>query len=212
MVHDLGAGHAHHYLHAINETMCMAYRFLNDILGPLNGFELSNCNVVMMSPDLYVEMIRDYDICCIEYSAKVTGKPPLCFLHHCDVKVESFAEAYRELPGVHTLQASYMSDITRIYEVWPEVKFSAMVSPVDLLNKSESDLFEDIDKCVAAGANDLAIWNIDPKCAPDMLQGLFSKLEDIANKHNRKPVFSVTPFSWEELDWEFPQYRNQKSY
>jgi hypothetical protein len=36
---------------------------------------------------------------------------------------------------------------------------------------------------------------------------LFSRIEDIAFKFQRKASFWVIPFTWEELDWEFPDYR-----
>jgi len=197
---------AHHYLQVLAETMCMTYRFVTGLFGPIKGFPLGNCNVTMMSPQLYAKMIRQYDIQCVEYAASLAGKPPHCDLHHCDVKTEPFAQAYSEIPGLHSLQGSYESDIAQIQRVLPDVLFSAMISPVDLLNKPAAQLHHDIDHCIAAGANDLAIWNIDPQFGPARVRELFSLITKIAARCGKTAKFTVVPLTWEEMAWEFPTY------
>jgi len=196
-----------HYLEVITETMCLTHRFITNLFGSIDGFPLGNCNVVMMSPDLYVEMIRDYDIQCVEYAAQLTGKEPSCNLHHCNVKVDPFVEAYSTIPGLHTVQGSYLSDIKKFHQILPDVNFSAMVSPSDLLNKSLGQIEEELNWCLATGAHDLAIWDIDPDFSPQRSVELLRIIEKVATKNNRKPEFAVIPISWEELDWEFPIYQ-----
>ncbi len=201
---------AKHYLDVICETMCMAYRFISDLFGPIDGFPLANCNVTMMSPELYVEMVREYDIRCVEYAARLTKKPPCCDLHHCNAKTGPFAEAYSAIPGLRSLQGSYLSDIRRIRRRLAHVSFSAMVNPVDILTKPAEELDKELDDCLANKPHDLAIWDIDPDCTPSEIQDLFRRLELIASRHGRKPVFCVIPITWEELDWEFPIYRDRE--
>lgn len=198
---------AGHYLAVIRETMCMAYRFIRKLFGPADGFPLSNCNVNLMGPRLYAEMVREYDIQCVEYAARLMDKPPCCNLHHCNVKVDAFAEAYRAIPGLRCLQASHLSDINGIHRVLPDVSFSAMVNPVEFLTKPPEQLDEELDACIAGNPCDLAIWDIDAGCGPSEMQSLFRRLEQIAASHDRKAVFTVIPITWEELDWEFPCYR-----
>lgn len=197
---------AHHYLGVIKETMCLAYRFISKTFGPIEGFPLGNCNVTMISPAVYEEMIRPYDIGCVEYAAALSGNDPCCDLHHCDVKTEPFARSYSAVPGLRSLQGSYHSDISQIKEVLPCTKFSAMVSPVELMNRSACDIIEDIDKCIAQGAADLAIWDIDAACTPEKMATFLEHIRDVCRTHHRSAVFHVIPFSWEELAWEFPAY------
>jgi len=199
---------AHHYLNVIQKTMCLAYKFISETFGPTDGFPLGNCNVTMISPDLYSEMIRQYDVNCVEYAARITSKPACCDLHHCDVKTEPFAEPYSKIPGLRILQGSYHSNIKKIIEVLPGTNFSAMISPVEVLNRPMIEIARDIDKCIADGANDLAIWDIDTACGLEKLVEFFEKISKIAQKHNKEASFAVTPFSWEELAWEFPVYVN----
>lgn len=199
---------AQHYLNVIKDSMCLAYKFISEIFGPVEGFPLGNCNVTMISPALYDEMIRQHDIDCVEYASRITGKEPCCDLHHCDVKTEPFAQSYSKIPGLRSLQGSYHSDIKKIIEVIPQTKFSAMINPVELLNRPLEDIIADIDKSIEQGAHDLAVWDIDTACEPAKMSDFFSKINQTAQKHNKQAKFSIIPFSWEELAWEFPQYVN----
>ncbi len=201
---------AHHYMNVIKETMCMAYSFITEIFGQIKGFPLGNCNVTMMSPELYDAMICQYDIDCVNYAAAVTGKEPWCDLHHCDVKTEPFADVYNKIPGLNSLQGSYHSNIKEILEKNKNLKFSAMISPVELLNRSMEEVIQDIEKSVAAGTDNLAVWDIDPAFGPGKTRELFSSITMIAEKHGRSASFSIIPISWEELAWEFPEYQQKE--
>lgn len=203
---------ARHYLAAITESICLAYRFASDIFDPLEGFALGNCNVVMMSPALYAEMVREYDVRCVEYAAKLNGADPRCNLHHCNVPAEAFAEAYSLIPGVQSVQASYLSDVRKVKQAMPQASFSAMVNPAHLLSRPLAGVCEDVDRCIADGATDLAVWDIDPGCGPRQMSELLDRLTDVASAHGRRPSFTVIPFAWEELDWEFRQYRGEEPF
>jgi hypothetical protein len=194
---------ARRYMDVITETMCMAYKFITDLFGPIDGFPLGNCNVTMISPELYIDMIRDYDIRCVQFASGLTKKPPSCNIHHCNVNTEPFAEAYRAIPGLKSLQGSCLSDISKIHAALPEVNFSAMINPVDLISKPLRPIAEQLEYCISQNASDLAIWDIDTSFEPDTMVKLFSLIEEIAGKHLRKAFFDVIPFTWEELDWEF---------
>jgi hypothetical protein len=197
---------ARQYLGVITETMCLAYQFITKLFGPMDGFPLGNCNVTMISPQLYIDMIHEHDIHCVRFAANLAKKAPSCNLHHCNVKTEPFAQAYRSIPGLKSLQGSCLSDMEIIHAVLPEVSFSAMVNPVDLISKPARAVEEQLEYCISRGAADLAIWDIDTSFGPDNMVALFSRIEEIATKFHRTAVFDVIPFTWEELDWEFPVY------
>jgi hypothetical protein len=205
-------GLAHHYLGVIAETMGLAYRWVHDLFGPTEAFPLGNCNVSMMSPELYMERVREYDIRCVAYAAQVESRPPCCDLHHCNVKAEPFAQAYSAIPGLRSLQASHLSDIRRLHEILPQVAFSAMINPVELLTKPAAQLAQEIGRCLAEGANDLVIWDIDPAFGPDRLATLCTHIAQAAERQGRKAVFSAMPIAWEEMDWQFPRYRGDRVY
>jgi len=71
--------------------------------------------------------------------------------------------------------------------------------------KRASDV--ELERCIALGANDLAIWEMGVRCCPQRMAGLFADIERIAPQHVREAAFTVLPLTWEELDWQFPRYR-----
>jgi len=199
---------ARHYLDVITETMVMAYRFVAQHFGRMESVPLANCNVTMISPELYTEMVRPCDIHFIAKAAASQGVSPRCDLHHCNVKTEAFAEAYGDIPGLRSLQGSVWSDIRAIRTRLPEVDFSGMINPVELLTRSQTELLEDLDRALEAGVHDLALWDVDPQITPTKLGNLLHELAHLARRHGREPGFSFIPITWEELDWEFPRYHN----
>jgi hypothetical protein len=199
---------ARHYLEVVTETMVMAYRFLAAHFGRCESVPLGNCNAVMMSPEVYAETVRPFDMRFIEESAASQEVPPCCDLHHCSVPTEPFADAYRAIPGLRSLQGLVSSDISAIHAALPGVSFSGMISPVDMLTRALPELLDDVDRALDAGVNDLVLWDVDPTIAPARLGEFLRDLSRLARKHEREPQFSFIPITWEELDWEFPRYRS----
>ncbi|MEI6970582.1 MAG: hypothetical protein WCL44_03610 [bacterium] len=197
---------ARHYLDVITETMVMAFRFIGKHFGRLGSVPLGNCNATMISPELYVEMVRPYDIRFVEESAASQGAQPRCDLHHCNVPTEPFAEAYRTIPGLCSLQGSIRSDIRAIRAALPGVAFSGMINPVDLQNRPQAELLADIERAMESGANDFALWDVDPSVSPEQMAEFLRELAAMARRHGREPACSFIPITWEELDWEFPRY------
>jgi len=199
---------ARHYLEVITETMVLAYRFVATHFGRLESVPLANCNVTMISPDVYMEMVRPHDIRFIENAAMSQGLQPRCDLHHCSVPTEPFVEAYRAIPGLRSLQGSVLSDIRKIHAGLPGVDFSGMINPVDLITRPQAEVLSGIDRALEAGVHDLALWDVDPSITPGQLGEFLRGLSHMALRRGREARFSCIPITWEELDWEFPRYHN----
>lgn len=197
---------ARHYLGVITETMLMAYRFIAQQFGRLESVPLGNCNVTMISPEVYVEMVRSEDIRFVAEGAASQGVPPRCDLHHCNVPTENYADAYAAIPGLRSLQGSIKSDIHAIRARLPDVAFSGMINPVDLFQRPQAEVLADVDRALDAGVNDLALWDVDPSCTPALLGEFLRGIAALARRHGREAQFSFIPITWEELDWEFPRY------
>jgi hypothetical protein len=197
---------ARHYLDVITETMIMAYQFIGKHFGTLESVPLGNCNVTMISSEVYTEMLRPHDIRFVHEAAASQGVSPRCDLHHCNVPTEPFADTYRAIPGLRSLQGSIRSDIRAIHAMLPEVAFSGMINPANLLNQPQEGLMADIGGALEVGVNDLALWDVDPAVTPGQLRSFLRTLAALARCHGREPQFSCIPITWEELDWEFPQY------
>ena len=153
---------------AILPTMRALYELLDDLFGNMDPVPISDCNVTMMGPALYEQSVREFDA----RQNDRRGVAPRAALHHCDVPIDRFLESYAGLPGVASLQASFESDVAAVKTRLPDCAFSAMISPRVLL-RDLAALRTKLDRAVASGADDLAVWNIDPATDPDRLRQIF---------------------------------------
>lgn len=196
----------HHYFKVIYETMSHLYRFTIEEFGPMDVFSLCNCNCALISPSLYAEMILKYDIQMVDFVLEASESAPQIRIHHCSVKTEPFAEAYSEIPKLRILQGSHDSDLEVIHRHLPNVAFSSLLPPVDLQNKTESQIINELDQCIAGGTHDLAIMSIDPSYGPNNIVKLLARIQEIASNYAREPEFYIYPLTREEVGWQFRQY------
>ena len=198
---------ARHILEVVTATICNAYEFLGREF-KLDALLIGNCNVTLMSPALYENMILEYDLRIAEIAEKVTGRRNSVRLHHCDVPVDKFIDVYKKIPDVFKLEASYTSDIKRVCREMPGVVFSAMVNPLDMTRKSIGQLEAEFDKVLRDGAGEIDIWNIDPSTDVEKLKEIFGMICRVCKENRCDAVFDVIPFCWDELEWAFPQYQS----
>ena len=72
-------------------------------------------------------------------------------------------------------------------------------------------LLADAERALYAGVNNLALWDVDPTVPPPQLGEFLRSMAMAARRHGREPVFSFIPITWEELDWEFLRYSQERS-
>lgn len=199
---------ARHQLDVINETIFHIFRFVARNFPVNAAFGLGNCNVIMISPRLYDEVIKPFDIAFSQESASISGKPNDLVLHHCDVKVDGFVDTYKTIPNLKSLQASHLSDITRIVQDAPAVDFLAMLNPREMAHKGMDQLQAELDRAIRLGASELDLWNIDPSTDPARITTMFSAIKNSCAAYGKACNISVIPFCWDELEWAMPQYQN----
>jgi hypothetical protein len=194
-------------LDVILQTIGHLHRFLADQFGGMDPVPIGNCNVSLMGPATYREMIFAYDAEQNRLAQRRSGAPPRAALHHCDVPVDDFLEAYAGLPGLASLQASLLSDIAAVRRRLPDCAFSALVSPVMLDNLTI--LGPNLQRALRDGVADLAVWNIDAGTAPAQLRAVFGLMQQLAAACGRQAQFSAMPLCWEELEWAHARYRSR---
>ncbi|MBI2439883.1 MAG: hypothetical protein HYV35_00750 [Lentisphaerae bacterium] len=193
-------------LEAIITTERYLYRFLRKLFPPMDPVPISNCNASLMGPKLYEEVILAFDGRQNRFAEQETGVAPRAALHHCDVPADDFLAAYAQLPGVASLQASFLTDIRAVKEKIPGCDFSAMVNLPAML--WEPERFRDkIRRALQAGATELAMWNIDPKVAPPRLNDLLGIIAACCAEGGNKAEFSGMPLCWDELEWARADYQ-----
>jgi hypothetical protein len=191
----------------ILQTIQGVYNLLDDLFGKLDPVPISNCNVTMMGSTLYEEMVLEFDARQNRFAADRRPVPPRAALHHCDVPVDRFIESYAKLPGLASLQASFESDVAAVKRRMPDCAFSAMISP-RVLQKDLNAFREKLDRAVADGTDDLAMWNIDPATDPDRLRQIFTIIREVCQSHGRPAAFTPMPLCWEEMEWAHSRYQH----
>jgi hypothetical protein len=192
----------------ILETMRSVYGLLDELFEGMDPVPMGNCNVTMMGPALYEQIVFDFDAQENRFAAERHSVPPRAALHHCDVPVDRFIESYAKLPGLTSLQASFESDVAAVKRRMPGCAFSAMISPRALL-KDLNAMRDTLDRAVAAGADDLAVWNIDPATDPERLRQIFGIIRDVCSHHHRVAQFTPMPLCWEEMEWAHARYQSR---
>jgi hypothetical protein len=193
----------------ILETMRSVYGLLDDLFGGMDPVPMGNCNVTMMGPALYEKTVLEFDAQENRFASDRRAVAPRAALHHCDVPVDRFIESYAKLPGLASLQASFESDVAMVKRRMPDCAFSAMISPRSLLGDL-NDLRVRLNRAVADGTDDLALWNIDPATDVPRLQRIFAMVRDIAAAHDRVARFTPMPLCWEEMEWAHARYQSQE--
>lgn len=188
------------------ETMRCCYVFLADHFEGMDPVPIGNCNVSLMGPSLYQEHVLAFDARQNRFATERNGAAPRAALHHCDVPADDFLDAYAHLPGVASLQASFASDVAAARRKLPGSTFSAMISPSSLMQDLRF-FSEKLDRAVAAGAADLAVWNVDGSATVERLGEVFSIIAETCRVHGHEARFSAMPLCWEEIEWAHRRYR-----
>jgi len=189
----------------ILETERYLYAFLCKHFGDIDPVPLSNCNVPLMGPQIYRDSVLPFDIRQARFLHELRGSQTRAALHHCDVPVDNFIEVYSEIPGLYSLEASFISDIAAVKRNLPNCQFNAMVSPAKMLSKG--GMVEDmLRKAINAGANALQFWNIDPAIEPKRLLRIWTSVVEACGVKGIDCCFTPLPLCWEEIEWAHGRY------
>jgi len=133
---------AQHALRVIVETYIKLYYELQHKIEPeafpLDRFDFGygNCQAIMISPDMYREVILPVDL---DFRKRIDKFD----LHHCGI-FDKYAEMYKELrPDAIDVGAN--SDYRLMRKAFPDTPSSLIIEPVDIEGRSRND----IDKLVS---------------------------------------------------------------
>jgi len=189
----------------ILQTMRWFFAFLDRVFGGMDPVPVSNCNVTLMRPALYQELALPFDARQNRFATDLTGAPPRAAVHHCDVPVDPFLEAYSQMPGLASMQASFRSDVA-LAKRRLACNFSAMISP-PALNADLDEFDVHLQKAIADGVDDLAIWNVDSATEPARLRQVLSIIDGACQHYDRAPEYDPMPLCWEEMQWAHGAYQ-----
>ena len=192
----------------IIQTMRLFFNFLDDTFGGMDPVPFSNCNVTLMGPALYEDIVLSFDARQNRFAAERHGVVPRAAIHHCDVPLDPFVVAYAKLPGLASIQAAFTSDVAKAKRGLGGCDFSAMVSPMSM-NADLATFETTMEKAIADGTDDLAMWNVDPGTEPDRLRTVLDIIDGVCRRHGRRPKYEAMPLCWEEMQWAHGQYQEE---
>ncbi len=106
----------------------------------------SNCSVVMISPDMYQELLLDYDM-----ELSQTLQP--YGIHHCGNNMHIHADGYAKVRGASFFDVGWGSDIPLCRQKLPEAFLNLRYNPVKMRQAQPDEVSTDIRKMLEQSAD-----------------------------------------------------------
>ena len=177
----------HSLFEVILATMRSVYGLLDDLFDDMDPVPIGNCNVTMMGPALYEQSVLEFDAqepfrCRAAAGSASCGAAPLRRAGRPLCRVVCQTAGTGLAPGVVRVGRSGRETANA------GLAFLAMISPRVLLGDLNA-LRDKLDRAVADGADDLAVWNIDPATNPERLRRIFAIIRNVCSAHDRLARF-----------------------
>ncbi|MFN8006295.1 MAG: uroporphyrinogen decarboxylase family protein [Terriglobia bacterium] len=101
---------------------------------------IGNCPVVMISPNLYREMVLPADLHFRRQASRFD-------LHHCG-RMDRYLEEYRKLEPINSIEVGWGSDLSAVRRAFPNVTLDLMINIYDLQTMPPETLKETISSLV----------------------------------------------------------------
>lgn len=105
----------------------------------INFFTISNCLVNTISSD-------DYSIQVLPYDMQISEAFGLTGIHNCAWNANPYLNSYRLIPTIGYLDMGIDSDLKLAKDLFPETRRAIMYTPMDLTNKSLSEIRSDAER------------------------------------------------------------------
>jgi len=106
----------------------------------------SNCSVVMISPDMYQDLLLDYDM---ELSQALQPYG----IHHCGNNMHIHAEGYAKVPKASFFDVGWGSDISLCRQKLPEAFLNLRYDPVKIRQAQPDEVRADIQEMLEQSTN-----------------------------------------------------------
>ena len=140
-------------------------------------FTVSNCLVNMLSPELYNEFILPFD-------QRIANSFETIGIHNCAWNANPYLDDYSSVPKVGYIDMGMDSDLEKARTLFPETRRAIMYTPMDLANKSISEIKTDM-KLIAKnyGPCDIVAADIEFGTPDEKVMTLIKICNDISAKY-----------------------------
>lgn len=162
----------HKLFSLITSMMLTSYDYFCGIDGKQSSLGVGNCTVTMLSPQIYEQFVRPYDIAVMDH-AKSHGIP---FMVHQDSNVDPFVKSYKSFYYLNSFDIGCDTNITRFRSEFPDIKINVFIYTSVLHEKNERELFDYIVGIAVKGGSldriGFSVFDIDDNVPMERVESL----------------------------------------
>ena len=143
---------------------------------PTGVFTVSNCVMNMVSPAQYEEFVLPLDM-------ELSTRFPTFGVHTCNWDATPYLDALRKIDKMGYLDTGTMADLARMKRMFPDTRRAVLYGPVELEQKSEAELLEDITRIADAyGPCDIALADIENTTPDDRVRYFLDATAEVSDR------------------------------
>ena len=137
---------------------------------------VSNCSVNMVSPNQYRDFLLPYD-------RRIAAAFDCFGIHNCAWNADPYINAYVSIPNVVYIDMGLNSDLQRASRTFPHARRAIMYTPMDLVDKNESQIRADFERIADDYAPcDIVIADIEAETADSRVWFAIDLCQELSNK------------------------------
>ena len=141
-------------------------------------FTVSNCVMNMVSPAQYEEFVLPID-------RKLSESFPSFGVHTCNWDATPYLDSLRHIDKMGYLDMGTMSDLARTKQLFPETRRSVLYGPVDLEQKREEEIREDVARIAEAyGPCDIALADVENTTPDDRVRFFLEAAREVSARYD----------------------------
>ena len=118
-------------------------------------FTVSNCLVNMISPELYHDLLLNFD-------KRIANAFGCIGIHNCAWKADPYLNDYSSIPSIGYIDMGIESDFIKAKKLFPDTRRAVMYTPMDLANKEIDVIHNDIERIAKQyGSCDIVVADIE---------------------------------------------------
>jgi uroporphyrinogen-III decarboxylase len=157
----------------ITNRMTLCYEYFAGLDGKYTNVGIGNCSVCMISPDIYEQFNRPFDLRIMEL-AKSHG---VLFSLHQDSNVTRYIEKYKPFNYLYSFDIGCDTDVALFRKGFPETVLNIFVYTSFLLNRTPDEIRRDIRKMIADAADPaktgFSCYDIDDNIPDEKVTALY---------------------------------------
>ena len=176
----INPGLVNHLFDCVTTTMIDAAKHLHhrqrETGVDIQFFTISNCLVNMVSGEHYAELLLPFDL-------RIAAAFETVGVHNCAWNANPYLDAYSKISNLSYIDMGQDSDLLRARKIFPQGRRSIMYTPMDVANKSLTDIRADLEEIAEAyGPCDIVAADIEADTPDQRVKDFIKLCDEISTK------------------------------